>query len=66
MDILLKTKTHLYEKGGHIFYNVTHTKVDYTISGLTLRLDNLFDGVPALGKCYAAILFYIIHRNKLI
>lgn len=50
MDIVMKTKTHLYEKSGHVFYNVTSTKVDYTLSGLRLRLDNLFDGVKVLGK----------------
>lgn len=44
------TKTHLYEKGGHVFYNVTSTKIDYTIDGLKLRLDNLFEGVKVLGK----------------
>lgn len=46
----MKTKTHLYEKSGHVFYNVTSTKVDYTLSGLRLRLDNLFEGVKVLGK----------------
>lgn len=50
MDIVMKTKTHLYEKSGHVFYNVTSTKVDYTLSGLKLRLDNLFEGVKVLGK----------------
>lgn len=49
MNIIMKTKTHLYEKGGHVFYNVTNTKVDYTIDGLKLRLDNLFEGVKVLG-----------------
>lgn len=49
MDIILKTKTHLYEKDGHVFYNITGTQVDYTLDGLKLRLDNLFDGVKVLG-----------------
>lgn len=49
MDITLKTKTHLYEKNGHVFYNITGTQVDYTLDGLKLRLDNLFDGVKVLG-----------------
>lgn len=49
MDIILKTKTHLYEKDGHVFYNITGTQVDYKLDGLKLRLDNLFDGVKALG-----------------
>lgn len=50
MNIVMLTKTHLYEKGGHVFYNVTSTKIDYTIDGLKLRLDNLFDGVKVLGE----------------
>lgn len=49
MDIILVTKTHLYEKDGHVFYNITGTNVDYTLTGLKVRLDNLFDGVKALG-----------------
>lgn len=51
MSIILKTKTHLYEKDGHVFYNITGTQVDYTLDGLKLRLDNLFDGVKVLGMC---------------
>lgn len=50
MDITLYTKTHLYEKFGHVFYNITETSVDFNITGLKLRLDNLFDGVKVLGK----------------
>lgn len=50
MNIVMSTKTHLYEKGGHVFYNVTSVKIDYTIDGLKLRLDNLFEGVKVLGK----------------
>uniref|UniRef100_A0A336MJ95 CSON002346 protein n=1 Tax=Culicoides sonorensis TaxID=179676 RepID=A0A336MJ95_CULSO len=48
MDIRMHTKTKLYQKDNHIYYNVTHTKVQYTISGLRLRLDNLFEGVKLL------------------
>lgn len=55
MGITLKTKTHLYEKNGHIFYNITGTNVDYTISGLKLKLDNLFDGVKVLGMAIPAV-----------
>lgn len=49
MDITLRTKTHLYEKDNHVFYNITGTSIDYTLDGLKLRLDNLFDGVKVLG-----------------
>lgn len=46
----MSTKTHIYENYGHVFYNITDTKVDYKISGMKLRLDNLFEGVKVLGK----------------
>lgn len=58
MDIVLRTKTHLYEKDGHVFYNITGTQVDYTIDGLKLRLDNLFDGVKVLGKEAVSDVFF--------
>lgn len=50
MDITFYSTTHLYEKGGHKFYNVTDVKVGYTMSGMRLRLNNLFNGVKELGK----------------
>lgn len=50
MDIIFYSKTHLYEKGGHKFYNITDVKVGYTMSGMKLRLNNLFNGVKDLGK----------------
>lgn len=61
MDVLLSTKTKLYENGGHVFYNVTATKVAYTIQGLKLRLNNLFEGVIALGN-----IFFNYLKNKMI
>lgn len=48
MNMTLKTQTKLYEKDGHIFYNVTGIKVNYELSGLKLNLENLFDGIKAL------------------
>uniref|UniRef100_A0A182W486 Protein takeout n=1 Tax=Anopheles minimus TaxID=112268 RepID=A0A182W486_9DIPT len=48
MDIIMRTTTDLYQKNGHVFYNVTATKVDYTISGLRLHMGNLFEGVKVL------------------
>lgn len=59
MNIVMITKTHLYEKGGHVFYNVTSTKIDYTIDGLKLRLDNLFEGVKVLGEIFDAKLIQL-------
>ncbi|KAG5671079.1 hypothetical protein PVAND_001293 [Polypedilum vanderplanki] len=48
MDIKFYTKTKLYAKHGHTFYNVTSCKVQFTMKGLKLRMENLFDGVKAL------------------
>ncbi|XP_055614722.1 protein takeout-like isoform X2 [Uranotaenia lowii] len=48
MDIIMKTTNKLLEKDGHVYYNVTATKVDYTISGLRLHMGNLFEGVKVL------------------
>uniref|UniRef100_A0A1B0D0R6 Uncharacterized protein n=1 Tax=Phlebotomus papatasi TaxID=29031 RepID=A0A1B0D0R6_PHLPP len=50
MNIHMYTRTRLIERDGFVFYNVTGTRVEYDISGLRLRFDNLFDGVKALGK----------------
>lgn len=47
----MRTKTRLVEHDNLIFYNITGVKVDYDLTGLRLRFDNLFDGVPALGEC---------------
>lgn len=50
MDIRLYTTTHLYDKDDHVYYNVTATKVDYTLNGIKIRMDNLFDGIKVLGE----------------
>lgn len=50
MEITVYTKTPIYEKFDHIFYNITGVRVDYKIAGLQLHLNNLFDGVKVLGK----------------
>ena len=59
----MSTKTHLYEKFDHVFYNVTGTKVDFDLTGLKLRLDNLFEGVTVLGKL-ASISSAIFERSR--
>lgn len=51
MTITMRTKTRLVERDNLVFYNVTAVKVDYDLTGLRLRFDNLFEGVQALGKC---------------
>ncbi|KAL7024680.1 hypothetical protein ACKWTF_013161 [Chironomus riparius] len=48
MDIKFFTKTKLYTKHGQTFYNVTNCKVQFTMEGLKLRMDNLFEGVKVL------------------
>lgn len=56
----MRTKTHLYEKDNHVFYNITGTKVDFKLDGLKLRLDNLFDGVQQLGE--RSISFFLLGK----
>ncbi|XP_055622304.1 protein takeout-like isoform X1 [Toxorhynchites rutilus septentrionalis] len=48
MDIVMKTFTNLYERDNHVFYNVTDTKVDFSLTGLRLHMGNLFEGVKVL------------------
>lgn len=50
MDILVNAKSRLYEKHGHIFYNITEVRVDFNMTGLRVRLDNLFNGIKSLGE----------------
>ncbi|KAH8232632.1 hypothetical protein KR032_010785 [Drosophila birchii] len=44
LDILLFSKTRLYEKGGFTFYNVTAVRAQLNISKVRTYLDNLFNG----------------------
>ncbi|KAH8338441.1 protein takeout [Drosophila kikkawai] len=44
LDILLLTKTRLYEKGGFTFDNVTAVRAQLNISKVRTYLDNLFNG----------------------
>lgn len=48
MKIKLRTLSNLYELDGHKFYNVTSTRVTFTVSGLKLRIENLFNGAKEL------------------
>lgn len=56
LDVTVYTKTHIYEKFGHVFYNITEVKVDFQMSGLTLRLNNIFPGAKVLGELNAMFL----------
>uniref|UniRef100_A0A1I8PC62 Hemolymph juvenile hormone binding protein n=1 Tax=Stomoxys calcitrans TaxID=35570 RepID=A0A1I8PC62_STOCA len=44
MNITMRTKTRLIEKGGFTFYNVTEIKVDVDAKKMFTRFDNLFGG----------------------
>ncbi|KAH8383773.1 hypothetical protein KR009_010409 [Drosophila setifemur] len=44
LDILLLTKTRLYEKGGFTFDNVTAVRVQLNLTRVRTNLDNLFNG----------------------
>ncbi|EDW67421.2 protein takeout [Drosophila virilis] len=44
LDILMKAKTRLYEKGGYTFYNVTAVTVKLEVGRVRTYLDNLFNG----------------------
>lgn len=50
MEIMVYTKPKLYEKFGHLFYNVTEMQVNFTMEGLQLHLGNLFNGITLLGE----------------
>ncbi|XP_034660714.1 uncharacterized protein LOC117896484 [Drosophila subobscura] len=44
LNILMSTKTHLYEKGGYTFYNVTSTRVKLDVGKVKTHMGNLFNG----------------------
>jgi len=48
LDITLYLKNRLYENFDHKFFNVTGVSLDFNMSGLKLRLNNLFDGAKVL------------------
>lgn len=50
LDIITHTKVNLYNKEGHVFYNVNTISVDFSMKGLKLHLDNLFEGSRELGE----------------
>lgn len=52
MTIDIVSDVKLYEKDGFTFFNVTAAHVKYSIGGLKLRMNNLFDGIKSLGKFF--------------
>lgn len=59
---MLYTTTNLYDKGDHVYYNVTAAKVNYNLNGIKIRMDNLFEGIKVLGQLITSnrsvIIFY--------
>ncbi|KAJ2950151.1 hypothetical protein O0L34_g11503 [Tuta absoluta] len=48
MTIEMLSDVKLYDKDGFTFFNVTAAHVKYSIGGLKLRMNNLFDGIKSL------------------
>ncbi|EDW24003.1 GL23901 [Drosophila persimilis] len=44
LNILMSTKTHLYERGGYTFYNVTSVRVSLKVGKVKTNMENLFNG----------------------
>ncbi|CAD6994672.1 unnamed protein product [Ceratitis capitata] len=44
LNILMRTKTRLYEKGGFTFYNVTKVRMELTPGGVKTNFENIFNG----------------------
>lgn len=44
MNITMRTKTHLIEKGDFTFYNITDIKLEVDAKKMTTQFDNLFGG----------------------
>ncbi|XP_004929462.1 circadian clock-controlled protein-like [Bombyx mandarina] len=56
MTIDIVSDIKLYEKDGFVFFNVTAAHVKYSIGGLKLRMNNLFDGIQSLEESTNAYL----------
>ncbi|KAG7306069.1 hypothetical protein JYU34_008650 [Plutella xylostella] len=56
MTIDIVSDVKLYEKDGFTFFNVTSAHVKYSIGGLKLRMNNLFDGIKSLEETTNAYL----------
>lgn len=51
----------IYEKYGETFFNVSKIQIDFTMGGLRMKFDNLFNGIKLLGESMS--LQYIDHEN---
>ncbi|XP_062123280.1 uncharacterized protein LOC133836706 [Drosophila sulfurigaster albostrigata] len=44
LNVIMLAKTHLYEKGGFTFYNITSIKTKLNMTRIYTNMDNLFNG----------------------
>ncbi|XP_050317409.1 uncharacterized protein LOC126751295 [Bactrocera neohumeralis] len=44
LNLLMRTKTRLYEKGGFTFYNITKLRMDLNPGGVKTNFENIFNG----------------------
>lgn len=63
LDIIVNEKTQLYERFGHMFFNITDFKVEVEMSGLKMHFQNLFDPVETLGEIILTFFCGNKHRN---
>lgn len=55
MDAEVTHEVHISQRDGHNFFNLTNIYVKFDIEGLKMRLNNLFNGVKALGESSKSI-----------
>ncbi|XP_026477545.1 uncharacterized protein LOC113383497 [Ctenocephalides felis] len=56
LDIEMRNEVNIYKRDNYHFFNVTASKVRFNVGGLTLNLNNLFDGLKALEQSTNAYL----------
>ncbi|KAG6450672.1 hypothetical protein O3G_MSEX006716 [Manduca sexta] len=59
MTIDIVSDVKLYDKDDFVFFNVTAAHVKYSIGGLKLRMNNLFDGIDSLGLYFSILVLCI-------
>lgn len=52
MDAEVTHDVHISVRDGYNFFNLTNIHVKFDIEGLKMRLNNLFNGVKALGELF--------------
>lgn len=56
---MLKTKKAFYQKGAHIFFNITDSQIDYTLGDFKLELSDLPRGAKLIGILVFDLIFDI-------